>query len=174
MLEQEPRRCGKQRKRRWRRPRMKRHTVITPTPTEQGFVVPQGLLHDTRICIEDLVDSGRRRRRTPTPTATPRPKLTRSPRRGSATSGMSCVSETNASGTSETSTTSSVETLSHGSYDVSPNSEIGDLARCLPTDLSSYSSDGRHVVYVVHVVPCAPKVPHIPEEIRSRTRPGGL
>lgn len=57
-------------------------------------------------------------------------------------------------------------------YDVSPNSEIGDLARCLPTDLSSsYSSDGRHVV---RVVPCAPKVPHAPKENRSRTRPSGL
>ena len=50
-------------------------------------------------------------------------------------------------------------------------SEIGDLARCLPTVLSSYSSEGRHVV---HVVPCAPKVPHAPKENRSRTRPSGL
>ena len=37
-----------------RRPRKKRQTVVSPTPTEQRVVLPPGLLHDTRICIEDL------------------------------------------------------------------------------------------------------------------------
>ena len=136
---------------RWRRPRKKRQTVNSTTPTEQRIVIPPGLLHDTRISIEDLVNSDRCRRRTPTPTATPRPKSTRSPSQASATSETSGMSETNASDTSETSSTSSVETLT-------PES--------LHTDLSSYNSDGRHVV---HVVPCAPRVPHAPVENRSRT-----
>ena len=66
------------------------------------------------------------------------------------TSEPSGTSETNASNTSETSSTSSVGTLTR-----------------LHTDLSSYNSDGRHVV---HVVPCAPTVPHDQVEYRSRLR----
>jgi len=137
---------------RWRRTRKKRPTVISPTPTEQRVVVPPGLLHVTRISIEDLVNSDRCRRRTPTPAATPRLKSTRSPSESSATSEISGMSGTNASDTSETSSTSSVETLTPESL------AIDVLARCLPADLSSYNSDGRHVV---HVVPCAPRVPHV-------------
>ena len=77
-----------------------------------------------RICIEDLVDIQREKKGHD----------------------IDQLSE-------ECSWASSVETLTPGSCDVSPNSEIGDLARCLPTDLSSsYSSDGSHVV---RVVPCA-------------------
>ena len=95
-------------------------------------------LHDRRISIEDRVNSDRCRRRTPTPAATPRPISTRSPSQDSATSETSGKSETKASDTSETSSTSSVETLTLES---------------LHTDLSSYNSDGRHVVHLVHCVP---------------------
>ena len=114
-----------------------------PTPTEQRVVVPPEVLHDTRICIEDLEHIQREKKRDE----------------------IAQLSE-------ECSWASSVGTLTPESYDVSPSSEIGDLARCLPTDLSSsYSSDESHVV---RVVPCAPNVPHTPNENRSRTRPSGL
>ena len=91
----------------------------------------------------------RHKARAPTPAATPRSKSTRSPSQDSATSEPSGMSETNASDTSETSSTSIVVTLTR-----------------LHMDLSSYNSDGKHVV---HVVPCAPTVPHARVENRSRT-----
>ena len=132
-----------QRVRRWQRLRKKRQTVISLTPTKQRVVVPPEVLHDMRICIEDLVDIQREEEEHD----------------------IDQWSE-------ECSWASSVETQTPESCDVSPNSGIGDLARCLPTDLSSsYSSDGSHVV---RVVPCAPNVPYAPKENRSRTRLSGL
>ena len=89
------------------------------------------------------------RRRAPIPAATPRSKSTQSPSQDSATSEPSRMSETKASDASETSSTSSVGTLTR-----------------LHTDVSSYNSDGKHVV---RVVPCAPTVLHAPVENRSRT-----
>ena len=57
-----PGRGVRKRTRRWRRPRKKRQTVISPTPTEQRVVVPPEVPHDTRICIEDLVDIEREKK----------------------------------------------------------------------------------------------------------------
>ena len=137
------RRCKEQRVRRWQRLRKKRQTVISLTPTEQRVLVPPEVLHDMRICIKDLVDIQREKK-------------------GHEIDQWS----------EECSWASSVETQTPESCDVSPKSGIGDLGRCLPTDLSSsYSSDGSHVVCVV---PCAPNVPYAPKENRSRTRPSGL
>ena len=105
-LEQGPRRGKK------RRPRKKRQTVVSQTPTEQGVVVPPGLLHEDRC-----------RRRAPTPSATPRSKSTRSPCQASATSEPSGMSET-----SETSSTSSVGTLTRLHADLSSYSSDGRYA----------------------------------------------
>ena len=119
-----------------RRPRKKRQTVVSPTPTDQRVG----------------------RRRAPTPAATPRSKSTRSPSQDSATSEPSGMS--GASDTSETSSTSSVGTLTRLHTDVpsynSDGKHVVHVVPCAPTvphapveNRSRTPSDMKRRKYVV-------------------------